>query len=500
MSHGQRLSLFAACGAVWFLWCTASWSVGTTNVAPAAENSNPKSPPAARVLRDRQNAQANDSHEPVLSSLKQRVISLQKARLSNGMRVIMDVESESPTVAICVTYDVGSRNEGPGQSGFAHLFEHMMFQGSRHVSKGKHFQIIASRGGTLNGTTSADRTNYFETLPANELELALWLEADRMRWLNVTEENLDNQRAVVKEEYRMRYENAPYRLAQIELDKRIFAGYAPYAHPTIGNLEDLDRAQISWVKDFHARYYVPSNAVLTIAGGFEPDKAMHWVHEYFDKVEANSAPTFTPPAALPVSTEETRLELTDKNAKTPALLVGWRIVPHNDSAHSALELLARLLADGESSILYESLVRDKAWARNVSAYTYDHSGPDGLVISVELTQTAQFEQVEPIIHNALATLTKTGPKPAQLNRARQRAKSSFLFDLQSNQSRATTFGEYEVVFGDARLIVNDLEQLLAVTPEAIRSAASHYLTPTARTVIRVVPVDVAKTPKAGAQP
>ena len=439
-------------------------------------------------------ASTTELQDPVLASLAQRAMALQKVRLTNGLRVVMDVEPESPTVAVCVTYDVGSRNEDQGQSGFAHLFEHMMFQGSLHVPKGKHFQIVASRGGTLNGTTSADRTNYFETVPANELELALWLEADRMRWLDVSQKNLDNQRAVVKEEYRMRYENAPYRLAHIELDRHIFAGYLPYAHPTIGNLEDLDRAQISWVKDFHALYYVPGNAVLTIAGGFDPDQAMHWVHQYFDFAESHAAPAFTAPAASTGPSAEVRVEVTDKNAKTPALLFGWRIVPHKDDDHAALELLTRLLADGESSILYESLVRDKAWARNVSAYTYDHAGPDGLVLDAELTQTAKFERVEALIQNTLSSLARSGPSAAQLNRARQRAKSSFLFDLQTNQSRANTFGEYEVVFGDARSIVSDLERLLRVTPDQIRNAVSRYLAPAAQTVIRVVPADVATNP------
>ena len=310
---------------------------------------------------------------------------------------------------------------------------------------------------------------------------------------------MDNQRAVVKEEYRMRYENAPYRLAQIELDKHIFAGYLPYAHPTIGNLEDLDRAQISWVEDFHSLYYVPGNAVLTIAGGFEPDQAMRWVHQYFDFVESHAAPVFAPPAVSAAPTSETRLELTDKNAKTPALLFGWRIVPHKDSDHATLELLTRLLADGESSILYESLVRDKAVARNVMAYTYDHSGPDGLILQVELTQSAKFERVEPLIRDTLGSIARSGPNPAQLNRARQRTKSSFLFDLQSNQSRATTFGEYEVVFGDARSIVGDLERLLLVTPEQIRHAVAQYLAPSAQTVIRVIPTDAA-TNQAGAKP
>jgi predicted Zn-dependent peptidase len=348
----------------------------------------------------------------------------------------------------------------------------------------------------MNGTTNADRTNYFETLPTSELQLALWLEADRMRWLNVSQENLDNQRAVVKEEYRMRYENAPYRLAQIELDKHIFAGYAPYDHPTIGNLDDLDRAQISWVRDFHARYYVASNAVLTIAGGFDADEAMRWVHEYFDDALTAAAPVFSPPPTPPAPSTETRLEAADKNAKTPALMFGWRIAPHQNEMHASLELLARILADGESSLLYESLVRDKAWARNVSAYTYDHSGPDAFIVSIELTEKAKLDVVEGYVRKTLNSLATSSTDAPRLDRALQRAKSSFLFDLQSNQSRANTFGEYEVIFGDARVVFTDLERLLSVTPEDIRHAASQFVSPTTQTIVRVTPVAL---PLAGAK-
>ena len=497
MFRGHLYSLRATYAALCLTYITSGWAAGTEPVAPGTTPPQQASPASSRA---NPSPSAARSEQPAVTSLRQRVIGLQKASLSNGLRVIMDVEHDSPTVAVCVTYNVGSRNESTGQSGFAHLFEHMMFQGSRHVPKGKHFQLIAARGGTLNGTTSADRTNYFETVPSNELQLALWLEADRMRWLDVSAENLDNQRAVVKEEYRMRYENAPYRLAQIELDKHIYGSYQPYAHPTIGNLEDLDRARIDWVKDFHAHYYVPGNAVLTIAGGFDPDQAMRWIHEYFDPIATKPPPEFSPAATQPRSTQEMRLEVVDKNAKTSALFVGWRIMPHKDDGHAALELLTRLLADGESSVLYEILVREKAWARNVSAYTYDRSGPDALVIDVELTQKARFEPIEAIIRNVLDSLSKVGPKPSQLNRARQRAKSSFVFDLQSNQSRANTFGEYEVVYGDARLVVNDLERLLAVTPDQIRSVASDYLAAKAQTVIRVIPAEQsATTTKPGAR-
>ncbi|HLV20429.1 MAG TPA: pitrilysin family protein, partial [Polyangiaceae bacterium] len=216
--------------------------------------------------------------DPAVAALGQ--LSLQKATLDNGLRVVMNVDRSTPTVAVCVTYDVGSRNEERGKSGFAHLFEHIMFQGSRNVPKGEHFKLISARGGTLNGTTSPDRTNYYEMLPMNELALGLWLEADRMRWLDVTTENFENQRRVVQEEYRMRVSNAAYMQGLLRLRELAFADYWPYGHDAIGSMTDLDNARFEWVKDFHASYYAPNNAVLTIAGNFDTDEAMRLVREY----------------------------------------------------------------------------------------------------------------------------------------------------------------------------------------------------------------------------
>ena len=207
---------------------------------------------------------------------------MQKATLDNGLRVVMNVDHTSPTIAVAVTYDVGARNEERGRSGFAHLFEHMMFEGSANVAKGEHFKLVSAHGGTLNGTTSSDRTNYFEMLPANELPLALWLEADRMKSLDVSAENFENQRKVVQEEYRMRVSNVAYAPAQIRLEELVFQGYWPYEHDAIGSMQDLDNAQLEWVRAFHDSYYAPNLAVLSIAGDFEPDEAMQLVHRFFD--------------------------------------------------------------------------------------------------------------------------------------------------------------------------------------------------------------------------
>jgi len=201
-------------------------------------------------------------------------LDVRRAKLDNGLRIVLSPDHTSPTIAIDVIYDVGGRNEERGHAGFAHLFEHMMFQGSANVARGDHFKLVTSHGGSLNGTTSEDRTNYFEMLPQSELPLAIWLEADRMRSLDISQSNFENQRKVVEEEFRMRVSNAPYVPAEIRLDSMVNAGYWPYEHPAIGNMQDLDAAQLDWVRAFHEQYYAPNNAVLAVSGDFDPDECM----------------------------------------------------------------------------------------------------------------------------------------------------------------------------------------------------------------------------------
>jgi predicted Zn-dependent peptidase len=483
MQKSCLIPLAALLGAILFAPVSQGKSVSATDKAPI--EGQPVAAPAA-------------AKDPAVAVIERWVTGLSQVTLENGLRIVLAPEPDSPTVSVCVTYNVGSRDEGPGQSGFAHLFEHLMFQGSRNVAKGEHFQLVTARGGQLNGSTSTERTNYFETLPDNELELALWLEADRMRWLDVSQENFENQRAVVKEEYRMRVENEAYQPALIELERQVFAGYAPYAHPTIGSMADLDAARLEWVRDFYAKYYRPSNAVLSLSGGFDPDHAVELVRRYFGDIESAPAPELAPPPIGPARMQEQRLELTDANAKTQALLIGWRIPAARTESHYALEMAARVLADGDSSLLYDQLVRKKAWARDVSVYTYDHREVDAFVITVELTEDANAEKVIALLDDELAKLATKGAKPNVLTRARQRTKSAFVMGLQSNQSRATVLGEYATLFRNPRLIARDLDELLRVDSADIARAATEHLRKSGRTLIRVTPAPT--PPKAPSAP
>ncbi len=431
--------------------------------------------------------------DPVLASLDRLALSIQRRTLPNGLRVVLNPDPSSPTVGVSVTYDVGSRNEAPGRSGFAHLFEHLLFQGSRHVKKGEHFTLVSERGGSLNGTTAADRTNYFEVVPASELELILWLEADRLRWLDVSAANFENQRAVVKEEFRMRVENAPYARGFLRLEELVFADYAPYAHPTIGNMADLDRAELPWVKDFYASHYGPNNAVLTIAGNFDVDQAMGWVERYFGPAEQRKAPPFAPPAT-PERTRPQRERVIDKNAKTEALLYGFLIPPSHTPDHYALELAALLLGDGESARLHQQLVKKLGLAQRISAYTRDYRGPDAFGLNVILSERAKLGEVEKALDAELATLAKAPPSEAELARVRRRLRASYVFGMQTNMRRAIELGEYELYWGDARGIARELEHYLAVTAADVQRVVAKYLKNDNRCVIEIAPPPGATAP------
>jgi zinc protease len=323
-----------------------------------------------------------------------------------------------------------------------------------------------------------------------------------MRWLAVTAENFENQRAVVKEEYRMRVDNAPYGRAHIRLGELAFADYLPYAHSTIGSMQDLDAAKLEWVADFYRSHYAPNNAVLTIAGDFDSDQALELVRKYFGPAERRTVPAFT--AALPAkdAAPAARREVVeDKNTNTPAILWSFRIPPNRTPDHYALELAALLLADGESSRLYQKLVRDRAILQQVAAWTDDRRGPDQFGMMGVLTEKAHLKDVEQAFDAELDRLRKTPPSAAELARVKARLKHDFVFGLQSNGTRSTRLGEYEVFFGDARLLTRELSVYLSVTAEDVKRVVNEYLRSDRRFAIEVRPPAPAQAAAgAGAKP
>lgn len=415
---------------------------------------------------------------------------IERHRLDNGLRVVLSPDRTIPTVAIAVYYDVGSRNEERGRSGFAHLFEHMMFQGSENVAKGQHFQLIMNRGGSLNGTTSEDRTNYFETLPSNELALGLWLEADRMRSLAVTADNFENQRQVVKEERRQSYENQPYALSMLRINELAYGDYWPYSHSTIGDMQDLDNAPLEAVQEFFNRHYRPNNAVLSISGDFEPSEALRLVERYFGSIQRQDVPPFDPPE-LQAQTAERRDSMPDAHAELPAFHIAYHIPTSRTEDHYPLELLSLVLGDGQSSRLYQLLVKERELLTDINVGTDDRRGPDlfsffGIVSRGRSAATAQN-----LIFQELTRIARSGITARELQKAHNRVRAYFVFGMQSNMSRAKNLAEFELYHGDARLVRTELDRYLEVTREDVQRVARRYFDATNRTVLDVVPTSAA---------
>jgi len=432
---------------------------------------------------DEGTAEEADGGDGVLASLP-----VLREKLDNGLRVVMSPERRIPTVAIAVYYDVGSRNEVRGRSGFAHLFEHMMFQGSANVGKGEHFTLITNRGGRANGTTSVDRTNYFETLPSNELALGLWLEADRMKSLAITAENFENQRQTVMEERRQSYENQPYALSYLRINELAYGDWFPYAHSTIGVMEDLENAPLSAVQEFFDTYYPPNNAVLSIAGDFDPDEAMQLVRRYFGAIPSRPVPDYEPPAMPPQTSERTEV-MVDPNAELPAFHVAWHIPPMGEPDHYAIEMLTLVLGGGDSSRLYQKLVKEREILQRVYFGTDDRRGPDLASIWAIVASGKSAEEAREVIYAEIDDVARDGVTERELEKARNQLRSIFVFGLQSNLSRAQRLAEYELYYGDAEKLKGELDRYLAVSQADIRRVARTYFDPSSRTVLDVVPAD-----------
>ncbi len=413
-------------------------------------------------------------------------LKVSRATLDNGLRVVMSEDHTVPTVAVAVYYDVGSRNETKGRSGFAHLFEHMMFQGSANIDKGEHFSLIINRGGDANGTTSNDRTNYFETLPSNELALGLWLEADRMRSLAITQENFENQRQTVMEERRQRIDNQPYVPSMLRINELAYGDYWPYAHSTIGDMQDLLDAPLEAVQEFFDMYYAPNNAVLSISGDFDPNEAMPLVEKYFGSIPSRERTPFVEPEP-PKQTAERTETMYDPNATLPAFHLAYHIPASRTPDHYPLEMLSLILGDGESSRLYQTLIKDKEICQEVSVGTDDRRGPDLFSVWAVMSTGHPPKKAQGVIYSELSRIAKKGVTKRELEKAKNRISAAFVFGLQSNMARAMNLAEFELYWGDANLLMLELDHYLAVSREDIRRVAKQYFGADNRTVLDVLP-------------
>src|SRR5882724_450234 len=356
-------------------------------------------------------------------------VDLKDTKLANGLRVITVEDHNAPVIAVAVTYNVGSRNEREGRTGFAHLFEHMMFQGSENVGKSEHFMLIQNNGGQMNGTTNEDRTNYFEALPANQLELALYLESDRMRSLAVNQENLDNQRNVVQEERRIGLDNAPYGKSG-ELQQELMYDNFAYKHDTIGSMADLNAASVADVQAFFKMYYAPNNAVLTLVGDFKTPDALATIKKYFEPISRQPDPT-PPDMTEPEQKAERRASVDDVLARLPRVAIAYKTVPGNTADFYALQVLANILGGGASSRLNQKLVREKEMVTGANSFAQETRGVGGFYLSATLRPNVKTEDVEAILYEEIARLQKEPIADWELQKAKNGARRNFINSLQS---------------------------------------------------------------------
>jgi zinc protease len=423
-------------------------------------------------------------------------VDLKETRLANGLRVITVEDHNAPVIAVNVTYNVGSRNERPGRTGFAHLFEHMMFQGSENVGKSEHFILVYNNGGTMNGTTNEDRTNYFEALPANQLELALFLEADRMRSLAVTQDNLDNQRNAVQEERRIGLDNAAYGKSG-EIQQELMYDNFAYKHSTIGSMADLNAASVADVQAFFKMYYAPNNAVLTVVGDFKTADAMATVKKYFDAIPRQADPPAVD-TTEPEQKAERRTSVDDVLARLPRVAIAYKTVPGNTADFYALQVLANILGGGGgggfgggggggSSRLNQKLVREKEMVTSASSSAQETRGVGGFYVTATLRPGVKTEDVEAAIYDEIARLQKEAIADWELQKAKSGARRNYVNGLQSSLGRATSIGQYAVYYGEPNLINIRIDKVNAVTKEDVQRVANKYLVQTNRTVVITVP-------------
>ncbi len=421
--------------------------------------------------------------------------------LSNGLRVVLSEDHSAPVIGVALAYDVGSRNEVPGRSGFAHLFEHMMFQGSAHVGKGEHPRYIGSNGGIMNGFTRAEDTTYIETFPAEKLPLILWLEADRMRSLAITPENLKNQQEVVKEEKRLRYDNQPYVNARLRLPELAFQNFANQ-HSTIGSMADLDAAGLSDVQAFFKTYYAPNNAVLVIVGDFESKTARDLITKYFADIPRQPTPP-TPDLSEPKQTAEKHDVVTDPLARIPAVLIGWHGPSLGEPDSYALDLLAQIVFDGESSRAYQELVKNRQMAISINGGLNAQRGPSLFTLSALYRPNLSAADMEQALYAQIEAIRKTPPSADELQRVKTRLRAAqyrggLTSGLESMLGRAVQIADDTVFLHDPNRINTDMAHYMAVTPAQIQAVARKYFTPENRTVIEIKPGATGRPRRLGA--
>ncbi len=407
--------------------------------------------------------------------------------LKDGLTVILHVDHSVPVVSVNTWYHVGSAWEKPGRTGFAHLFEHLMFMGSGHVPEGQFDRLLEAAGGDNNASTAQDRTNYYENSPSNALALALYLDSDRMGYLvdAMTPAKVDLQRDVVKNERRQRVENEPYGTAEIVIDENLYPPDHPYHWPVIGSMKDLSAASYQDVVDFFRKYYRPNNASLVIAGDIDPAKTKALVEEWYSDVPAGVP---VPPLGTPVAdlTQEKRITLEDK-VQLPRLYICWLTPALYAPGDAALDILGSVLTSGKNSRLYKRLVYDLQIAQDVTAYQISRRLGSSFQIIATARSGHTLAELERVIEEEISRIQQTPPGAREMGRAVNQYEAGFLDRLESVATKADLLNNYYSMTGDPDFFNEDLARYTALDPDDVTSAAQTYLKKNGRVVLSVVP-------------
>lgn len=405
--------------------------------------------------------------------------------LSNGLHVILHQDNAAPVVTTSVMYHVGGKDREEGRTGFAHFFEHLLFEGTENIEKGKWFEIVSSHGGKNNANTSQDRTYYYEVFPSNNLELGLWMESERMLHPVIKQEGVDTQNEVVKEEKRMRYDNSPYGKLLSVVSEALFNEH-PYKDPNIGYMEDLDAATLDEFKDYFEKYYVPNNAVLVVAGDVEIDATKKMIEDYFGDIPKGQEVTRSYPEEEPID-QEIRTQAFDANIQIPALITAYRTPGFGSRDSYVLDMISSYLSGGKSSKLQKKLVEDKKLALQVGAFNIEQEDYGMyLVFGIPLGSTT-LDILEKEIEEEIRNLRTELISEKEYQKLQNIFETNFVNANSSVEGIANSLARYYMLYGDTNLINSQIEIYRSITREEIRDVAIKYLLPNKRAVIEYLP-------------
>jgi len=420
-----------------------------------------------------------------MAAMAQNKIEFEQYKLKNGMNVILHEDHSTPIVAVTVLYHVGSKNESPERTGFAHFFEHLLFEGSENIGRGEYMKIVQSNGGILNANTSFDRTFYFEILPSNQLELGLWLESERMLHAKIDETGVETQREVVKEEYRQRYDNQPYGTFLPEMFKRGFEVH-PYNWVPIGSLEHLNQAKIEEFRDFYKTYYVPNNATLSIAGDINKPELKKWIEKYFGEIPVGTKEMNRPKVVEPVKHKEVRDTIYD-NVQLPAVMMGYHTPAQGTPDSYAVSMLAQILSQGKSSRLQKSIVDEQQKAIFVGAFPFPTEDP-GMALMFGVTNMGvAINDLETAINKEVEKVQTELISEEEFQKLKNQIENDMTTQNSKVEGIAENLANYAVYYGDANLINTEIDRYLKVTREDIKRVANEYFRKDNRVVLHYLP-------------